>query len=92
MDKFISQTDSSLKKKKRRWKPKGRQPENNYYEDVSNLLKGINFKRHELIEYLHILQDKFGVLYDKHLVALSTIINLPLAEIYEVATLSLIHI
>ena len=86
MDKFISQTDSSLKKKKRRWQPKGRQPENNYYEDVSNLLQGINFKRDELIEYLHILQDKFGVLYDKHLVALSNIINLPLAEIYEVAT------
>ena len=86
MDKFISQTDSSLKKKKRRWQPKGRQPENNYYEDVSNLLQGISFERDELIEYLHILQDKFGVLYDKHLVALSTIINLPLAEIYEVAT------
>ena len=86
MDKFISQTDSSLKKKKRRWKPKGRQPENNYYEDVSNLLQGISFERDELIEYLHILQDNFGVLYDKHLVALSTIINLPLAEIYEVAT------
>ena len=86
MDKFISQTDSSLKKKKRRWHPKGRQPENNYYEDVSNLLQGINFRRDELIEYLHILQDKFGVLYDKHLVALSTIINLPLSEIYEVAT------
>ena len=86
MDKFISQTDSSLKKKKRRWQPKGRQLENNYYEDVSNLLQGINFRRDELIEYLHILQDKFGVLYDKHLVALSTIINLPLSEIYEVAT------
>ena len=86
MDKFISQTDSSLKKKKRRWKPKGRQAENNYFEEVSNLFQGINFKRDELIEYLHILQDNFGVLYDKHLVALSTIINLPLSEIYEVAT------
>ena len=86
MDKFISQTDSSLKKKKRRWQPKGRQAENKFYDDVSNLFKGFNFKRDELIEYLHILQDNFGVLYDKHLVALSTIINLPLAEIYEVAT------
>jgi formate dehydrogenase len=86
MDKFISQTDSSLKKKKRRWKPKGRQAENKFYDDVSNLFKGTNFKRDELIEYLHILQDNYGVLYDKHLVALSTIINLPLAEIYEVAT------
>ena len=52
MDKFISQTDSSLKKKKRRWKPKGRQAENNYFEEVSNLFQGINFKRDELIEYL----------------------------------------
>ena len=86
MDKFISQTDSSLKKKKRRWKPKGRQAENNYFEEVSNLFQGISFKRDELIEYLHILQDKFGVLFDKHLVALATITNLPLSEIYEVAT------
>ena len=86
MDKFISQTDSSLKKKKRRWKPKGRQVENSFYEEVSNLLLGIKFKRDELIEYLHLLQDNFGVLYDKHLVALSTITNLPLSEIYEVAT------
>ncbi len=86
MDKFISQTDSSLKKKKRRWKPKGRQAENNYFGEVSNLFQGVNFKRDELIEYLHILQDNFGVLYDKHLVALSTITNLPLSEIYEVAT------
>ena len=86
MDKFISQTDSSLKKKKRRWKPKGRQVENSFYEEVSNLMRGIKFKRDELIEYLHLLQDNFGVLYDKHLVALSTITNLPLSEIYEVAT------
>ena len=86
MDKFISQTDSSLKKKKRRWKPKGRQVENSFYEEVSNLLRGIKFKRDELIEYLHLLQDNFGVLYDKHLVALSTITNLPLSEIYEVVT------
>ncbi len=86
MDKFISQTDISLKKKKRRWKPKGRQVENKFYAEVSSLFQGFNFKRDELIEYLHILQDNFGVLYDKHLVALSTIINLPLAEIYEVAT------
>ncbi len=86
MDKFISQTDSSLKKKKRRFKPKGRQVENNFYEEVSKLFSEINFKRDELIEYLHLLQDNFGVLYDKHLVALSTITNLPLSEIYEVAT------
>ena len=86
MDKFVSQTETSLKKKKRRWTPKGRQVEDKYLDEVSKLFSGLTFKRDELIEYLHILQDKFGVLYDKHLVALSTIINLPLSEIYEVAT------
>ncbi len=86
MDKFVSQTETSLKKKKRRWTPKGRQVEDKYLDEVSKLFPGLIFKRDELIEYLHILQDKFGVLYDKHLVALSTIINLPLSEIYEVAT------
>ena len=86
MKKFISQTDNSLKRKKRRWTPKGRQVEDYYFNEVSKLLAGINIKKDELIEYLHILQDNFGVLYDKHLVALSTIINLPLAEIYEVAS------
>ena len=86
MKKFISQTDNSLKRKKRRWTPKGRQVEDSYFNQVSKLFVGVNIKRDELIEYLHILQDNFGVLYDKHLVALSSIINLPLAEIYEVAT------
>ena len=86
MDKFVSQTETSLKKKKRRWTPKGRQVEDKYLNEVSKLFSGLIFKRDELIEYLHILQDKFGVLYDKHLVALSTIIDLPLSEIYEVAT------
>jgi NADH:ubiquinone oxidoreductase subunit F (NADH-binding)/NADH:ubiquinone oxidoreductase subunit E len=86
MDKFVSQTETSLKKKKRRWSPKGRQLEDNYLEEVSKLFIKVDFKRDELIEYLHVLQDNFGVLYDKHLVALSTLINLPLSEIYEVAT------
>ena len=86
MDKFVSQTETSLKKKKRRWTPKGRQVEDKYLDEVSKLFSGLIFKRDELIEYLHILQDKFGVLYDKHLVALSTIINFPLSEFYEVAT------
>ncbi|PPR50761.1 MAG: NADH-quinone oxidoreductase subunit 1 [Alphaproteobacteria bacterium MarineAlpha5_Bin5] len=86
MNKFISQTETSLIKKKKRWTPKGRQVEDIYFNEVSQLFRGKIFKRDELIEYLHILQDNFGVLFDKHLVALSSIINLPLSEIYEVAT------
>ena len=57
MDKFVSQTENSLKRKKRRWTPKGRQVEDNYLKDVSKLFTGTEFKRDELIEYLHVLQD-----------------------------------
>ncbi len=86
MDKFISQTNIAVKKKKRRWTTKGRQIEDDFVDQVSKLLKHQTLQRDELIEYLHLLQDNFGVLYDKHLVALASILNLPYAEIYEVAT------
>ena len=86
MNKFIPQTDIALKKKKKRWTTKGRQVEDKYLEEIKKLFSNITIKRDELIEYLHLLQDNFGALYDKHLVALSTITNLPLSEIYEVAT------
>ena len=86
MDKFVSQTESSLKRKKRGGLLRRRQLEDNYLEEVSRLFNQIDFQRDELIEYLHIIQDNFGVLYDKHLVALSSLMNIPFSEIYEVAT------
>ena len=54
MDKFVSQTETSLKKKKKRWSPKGRQLEDKYFEEVSKLFTQVEFKRDELIEYLHV--------------------------------------
>ena len=86
MNNFIQQTDKALKKKKKRWTTKGRQVEEKYLAEVQQLFKNVIIKRDELIEYLHKLQDNFGVLYDKHLVALASITNLPMSEIYEVAT------
>ena len=86
MNKFISQTNTALKKKKKRWTTKGRQVEDIFLNEVSKLLNGKDLKRDELIEYLHIIQDNFGVLYDKHLVALASLLNIPYTEVYEVAT------
>ena len=86
MENFNSQNNKALKGKKKRWRPKGRQVEEGVLNEISLLFKGTTIKRDELIEYLHRLQDNYGVLFDKHLVALSEITNLPLAEIYEVAT------
>ena len=86
MDNFISQNKLALKHKKKRWKPKGRQVEQKILDEISEIFRDITLKRDELIEYLHLLQDKYGVLFDKHLVALAEITKLPLSEIYEVAT------
>ena len=44
MHKFVSQTESALKKKKRRWAPKGRQVEDIHFNEVSKLFHGIIFK------------------------------------------------
>ena len=86
MNNFIQQTDKALKKKKKRWTTKGRQVEISYLEEIKNIFKDKVIQRDELIENLHLIQDNFGVLYDKHLVAFSEISNLALSEIYEVAT------
>ena len=86
MNNFNSQNSKALKAKKKRWQPKGRQVEQKILDEINPLFNKINIKRDELIEYLHLLQDNYGVLFDKHLVALSEITKLPLSEIYEVAT------
>tara|TARA_B110000116_G_scaffold141271_1_gene122452 strand:- start:19 stop:1722 length:1704 start_codon:yes stop_codon:yes gene_type:complete len=86
MDNFNSQNNKALKGKKKRWQPKGRQVEQKVLDEINSLFQNITIKRDELIEYLHLLQDNYGVLFDKHLVALSEITKLSLSEIYEVAT------
>ena len=86
MNNITSQNKNALKSKRKRWMPKGRQVEQSILDEINFLFKNVTIKRDELIEYLHMLQDKYGVLFDKHLVALSEIMNLPLSEVYEVAT------
>ena len=86
MPNFISQTDLSLKKKKKRWIPKGRQSDLQSLKEVRELIGEAPYSKYLLIEYLHIIQDEYGLLKDRHLVALSELINLALTEVYEVST------
>jgi formate dehydrogenase len=68
---------------------KGRQPEDAAMADVAQWLgprPAEGFRRDLLIEYLHRLNDHAGVLHDRHLVALAQQLNLPMAEVYEVAS------
>lgn len=74
---------------RRKSRLKGRQPEEAAMADVAQLLgprPANGFRRDLLIEYLHRLNDQFGVLHDRHLVALAKQMNLPMAEVYELAS------
>jgi len=74
---------------RRKSRLKGRQPEDAAMAEVAQLLgprPATGFRRDLLIEYLHRLNDHFGVLHDRHLVALAKQMNLPMAEVYEVAS------
>jgi NADH:ubiquinone oxidoreductase subunit F (NADH-binding)/NADH:ubiquinone oxidoreductase subunit E len=65
---------------------KGRQVDMLALEDVKSLVPFNNIRRDHLIEYLHFLQDKYKFLYAKHLRALSDIMKLSMAEVFEVAS------
>jgi len=43
-------------------------------------------RRDLLIEYLHKLNDEYRALHDRHLTALAKEMNIPMSEVYEVAT------
>ncbi len=66
--------------------PKGRGVENAALEDVRQLLGERPRDRDLLIEHLHLIQDAYGHLADRHLAALASEMRLSLTEIYEVAT------
>ncbi len=66
--------------------PKGRQLDPAALAEVQALLGDRERRRDLLIEHLHLLQDHFGCLHARHLVALAEEMRLALAEVYEVAS------
>ena len=66
--------------------PKGRDVALNDVDSIKELIKDLPLKRDLLIEYLHLIQDKYRCIKKKHLAALSEIMKIPFAEAYEVAT------
>ena len=65
---------------------KGRQLDSISLEEVRKILPIHDIRRDHLIEYLHVLQDKFKFLYARHLRALADVMKLSMAEVYEVAS------
>ena len=73
-------------KGKGRHTPKGRQLEDQAWDEVRALLGDAPRRRDLLIEYLHLIQDAYGHLSAAHLRALAEEMRLSQAEVYEVAT------
>ncbi len=66
--------------------PKGRQVEPEALAEIKTLLGEAPRRRDLLIEFLHLIQDRHGHLSARHLAALAQEMNLPMAEVYEVAS------
>ncbi len=66
--------------------PKGRQLDDQAYSEVLDLLGDRPRNRDLLIEFLHLVQDKFGHISAAHIRALAEELRTGQAEIYEVAS------
>ncbi|MCY3675774.1 MAG: NAD(P)H-dependent oxidoreductase subunit E [Rhodobacteraceae bacterium] len=73
-------------KGKGRKTPKGRQVTDEALNELQELLGTAPLERSMLIEYLHIIQDRYGYLSAAHLRALASLMKLAQVEVYEVAT------
>ena len=72
--------------RKKNFYPKGRNTEDSDVSDIKKLIDHLPIKRDMLIEYLHLIKDKYIKIRKRHLAALSTILKIPMAEAFEVAT------
>ncbi len=66
--------------------PKGRQGDPEARARVASLLAGRPLQRDLLIEFLHLIQDRYGCLSADHLQALAQEMKLSMAEVFEVAS------
>jgi len=86
---FASVEDMSMKIRQKS-QLKGRQADDVSLREVRALLPtdeaALQNRRDLLIEHLHKINDKFRGLHERHLVALAKLMNLAMAEVYEVAT------
>jgi formate dehydrogenase beta subunit len=86
---LLGSEDDFRRQLRRAAKVKGRTPRDVDLLEVRELLASSavgGYRRDLLIEYLHLLNDRFGGLREGHLTALAREMNVPLAEIFEVAS------
>ena len=87
MDQIVIGTVDSLKNQlRKKIQLKGRKADELSLQELSQLIGGSLERRDLLIENLHLINDTFNGLPERHLVALAQLMKLPMAEVYEVAT------
>ncbi len=82
-------TEELRQRIKRKSRLKGRQVDDASLAEVQALLgarPASGWRRDRLIEHLHLLNDHCRGLHERHLVALARETNVPMAEVFEVAT------
>ena len=85
----VATVDEMRERIRRKSKLKGRQADDVSLDEVRVLIgprPAAGYRRDLLIEHLHALNDAYRCLHDRHLVALAKEMNIPMAEVYEVAT------
>ena len=85
----LASLDDMRQRIRQKSKLKGRQVDDASLNEVRALIgeKPVDGHRRDLlIEHLHRLNDAFRCLHDRHLVALAKEMNIPMAEVYEMAT------
>ena len=85
----IATMDELRERIKRKSKLKGRQADDVSLDEVRALIgekPADGHRRDLLIENLHLLNDKYRAVHDRHMVALAKEMKIPMAEVYEVAT------
>ncbi len=82
----LGTVDDMRERIRRKSKLKGRQADDISLAEVRALIGAAPHRRDLLIELLHTLNDAYRCLHDRHLVALAREMNIPMAEVFEVAT------
>ena len=82
----IATVDQMRERIRRKSRRKGRQVDDASLVEVRALVGLGPHRRELLVEHLHKVNDAYRCLHDRHLVALSREMNIPMAEVYEVAT------
>ena len=82
----LGSVDDMRERIRRKSKLKGRQADDMSVQEVRALIGTAPHRRDLLIEHLHRLNDTYRCLHDRHLVALAKEMNVPMAEVFEVAT------